>query len=52
MALKYMSGTFPTTPYKTLDYFINTPNIIDFLHDEAAKGAVRLIGYGDWTVDT
>ena len=30
----------------------NTPNFIDFLNGKAAKGAVRLIGYGDLTVET
>ena len=42
MALKYMAGAMPSTPYTALNY----------LKGEAAKGAVRLMGQGDWTLET
>ena len=52
VALKSMTGAFPTTPYYALNHLTNTPNILDFLRGEAAKGAIRLKSYGDWTVET
>ena len=52
MALRYMTGAFPSTPFKALNYLTNIPSITFFLRGEAAKGASRLQGYGDWTVET
>ena len=50
MALKYMAGAMPSTPYTALNYLTGTPHITDYLKGEAAKGAVRLMGQGDWTL--
>ena len=50
MALKYMAGAMPSTPYTALNYLTETPDITDYLKGEAAKGAVRLMGQGDWTL--
>ena len=44
MALKYMAGAMPSTPYTALNYLTGTPHITDYLKGEAAKGAVRLMG--------
>ena len=52
MALKIMSGALPTTPFNALNFLTNTTNISDFLKGEAAKGAVRLQGYNNWTIET
>ena len=53
MALKYMAGAaMPSTPYTALNYLTGTPHITDYLKGEAAKGAVRLMGQGDWTLET
>ena len=52
MALKYMTGAMPSTPYTALNYLTGTPHITDYLKGEAAKGAVRLMGQGDWTLET
>ena len=52
MALRLMSGAFPTTPFSALNKLTNMPGIIIYLRGEAAKGAARLQGYGDWTVET
>ena len=52
MALKYMAGAMPSTPYTTLNYLTGTPHITDYLKGEAAKGAVRLMGQGDWNLET
>ena len=52
MALKYMAGAMPSTPYTALNYLRGTPHITDYLRGEAAKGAVRLMGQGDWTLET
>ena len=52
MALKYMAGAMPSTPYTALNYLTGTPHITDYLKEEAAKGAVRLMGQGDWTLET
>ncbi|MCP4458360.1 MAG: reverse transcriptase-like protein [Cytophagales bacterium] len=49
LALRIMSGAMPSTPFNTLNHITNTINIIPFLQGEAAKGASRLQGYGDWT---
>ena len=50
--LKYMAGAMPSTPYTALDHLTGTPHITDYLKGEAAKGAVRLMGQGDWTLET
>ena len=48
MALKYMAGAMPSTPYTALNYLTGTPHITDYLKGEAAqRGAVRLMGQGD-----
>ena len=52
MALKYMAGAMPSTPYTALNYLTGTPHITDYLKGEAAKGADRLMGQGDWTLET
>ena len=52
MALKYMAGAMPSTPHTALYYLTGTPHITDYLKGEAEKGAVRLMGQGDWTLDT
>ena len=52
MALKYMTGAMPSTPYTALNYLTGTPHITDYLRGEAAKGAVRVMGQGDWTLET
>ena len=44
-----MTGAMPSTPFNALNYITNTPHIISFLQGEAAKGACRLQGYGDWS---
>ena len=52
MALKYMAGAMRSTPYTALNYLTGTPHVTDYLRGEAAKGAVRLMGQGDWTLET
>ena len=52
MALKYMAGDMPSTPYTALNYLTGTPHITDYLRGEAAKGAVMPMGQGDWTLET
>ena len=52
MALKYMAGAMASTPYTALNYLTGTPHITDYLKGEAVKGAVRLMGQGDWTLET
>jgi len=52
LALKYMTGALPSTPYTTLNFLTSIPHIVDFLKGEAAKGAVRLMSQGDWTLET
>ena len=42
----------PSTPNTALNYLTGTPHITDYLKGEAAKGAVRLMGQGDWTLET
>ena len=51
MALKYTAGAMPSTPYTALNYLTGTHHITDYLQGEAAKGAVRLMGQGDWTLE-
>ena len=51
LALRYMAGALPTTPYTTLNYLTVTPHI-SRLKGEAAKGAVRLMCQGDQTLET
>ena len=41
-----------STPYTSLNYLTGTPHITDYLRGEAANGAVRLMGHGDWTLET
>jgi hypothetical protein len=50
LALRIMSGAMPSTPFNALNYITKTPNIIAYLKGEAAKGACRLQGYGDWSM--
>ena len=52
MALRYMAGAMPSTPYTALNYLTGTAYITDYLKGEAAKGAIRLMGQGDWTLET
>ena len=52
MALKYMAGAMPSTSYTALNYLTGTPHSTDYLKGEAEKGAVRLMGQGDWTLET
>ena len=52
LALKYMAGAMPSTPYTALNYLTGTPHITNYLKGEAAKEAVRLMGQGDWTLET
>jgi hypothetical protein len=47
-----MSRAMPSTPFNALNYITNTPNIIAYLIGEAAKGACRLQGYGDWSLES
>ena len=49
LALRIMSGAMPGTPHEMLDHITNTPDIINFLNGEAAKGATRLQAYEEWT---
>ena len=51
LALKIMTGAFKTTPYNALNHITDTPNIADYLRGEAAKGAVRLQSYNNWTTE-
>ena len=52
LALRIMSGALPGTPSEALNYITCTPDIINFLNGEAAKGASRLQAYNDWTKET
>ena len=47
LALRIMSGALPGTPSEVLNYITCTPDIINFLNGEAAKGASRLQAYND-----
>ena len=49
LALKIMTGALPKSPAITLNKLANIPHIVSFIRGEAAKGASRLQGYGDWT---
>ena len=51
MALRIMTGALPSTPFRALDRITNTPTIANYLRGEAAKGASRLQGYGDWSME-
>ncbi|MCP4492161.1 MAG: hypothetical protein GY820_33365, partial [Gammaproteobacteria bacterium] len=51
LALRIMSGAMPSTPFNALNHITDTINIIPYLRGEAAKGAARLQGYGDWTLE-
>ena len=42
-----MTGTFPSTPFNSLNHLTETPHIGSYLKGEAAKGAARLQGYND-----
>ena len=52
LALRIMTGAMPSTPFSALNYITDTTNIIPYLRGEAAKGAARLQGYGDWSIET
>ena len=51
-ALRIVSGAFPSTPFKALNYITDIPDVTHYLRGEAAKGALRLKGYGTWTKET
>ena len=51
-AMRLMTGSLPSTPFKSLDHITETPNIIHYLKGEAAKGSLRLKGYDTWTRET
>ena len=51
LALRIMSGALPSTPFNSLNHITEFPDIVIFLKGEAAKGAARLQGYGDWTCE-
>ena len=51
LALRIMSGAMPSTDWNALNHITNTINITDYLKGEAAKGATRLQGYGDWSLE-
>ena len=52
LALRIMTGAFPSTPFNSLNHLTQTPHIGCYLKGEAAKGAGRLQGYNDWAVGT
>ena len=52
LALRIMTGAFPSTPFNSLNHLTETPHFGCYLKGEAAKGAARLQGYNDWTVET
>ena len=52
LALRIITGAFPSTPFNSLNHLTETPHIGCYLKGEAAKGAARLQGYNDWTVET
>ena len=49
LALKIATGAMPKTSTITLNKLTGLPDISDYIRGEAAKGAARLQGYGDWT---
>jgi hypothetical protein len=52
LALRIMSGAMPSTPFNALNYITNIPNISTYLKEKAVKGACRLQGYGDWSLES
>ena len=52
LALRIMTGAFPSTPFNSLNHLTETPHIGCYLKVKAGKGAARLQGYNDWTVET
>ena len=46
-----MAGAFPSTPFDSINHLTETPHIGCYPKGEAAKGAARLQGYNDWTVE-
>ena len=38
MALKYMAGAMPSTPYTALYYLTGTPHITDYLKEKLQRG--------------
>ena len=49
LALKIATGAMPKSSTITLNKLTGLPDIINYIRGEAAKGAARLQGYGDWT---
>ena len=45
LALRIMTGAFPSTPFNSLNHLMQTPHIGCYLKGEAAKGAARLKDY-------
>ena len=52
LALRVITGAFSSTPFNSLNHLRKTPHIGCYLNGETAKGAARLQGYNDWTVET
>ena len=52
LALRIMTGAMPSTPFISLNYLTETPDIIIYLQGEAAKGAARLRAYDSWSLET
>ena len=52
LALRIMTRSFPSTPFNSLNHLTETPHIGCYLKVAVAKGAARLQGYKDWTVET
>ena len=52
LALRIMTGAFPSTPFNSLNHLTETPHIGCYLKEEAAKGAATVQGYYDCTVET
>ena len=50
LALRIMTGAFPSTPFNSLNHLTETPHIGWYIKGEAAKGAATLQGYKVWTV--
>ena len=51
LALGLASGAMLGTASISLDKLTDTPSIVNYLKGEAAKGAARLIAYGDWSIE-
>ena len=47
-----MTVAFPSTPFNSLNHLTGTTHLGCYLKGEAAKGAARLQGYNNWTVET